>query len=168
MTTLSLFRPAWVSAALAYLGTKEVPGKGSNARILGMTKSFARWVKGFFTDDDIPWCALFVGACLADAGLPHTGSLAARSYETYGVPCEPALGAIMVFARKGGGHVGFYMGERANAYRILGGNQSNTVSYTWIAKDRLTATRWPTDEPLPASGRIHLSSNGEPLSTNEA
>jgi uncharacterized protein (TIGR02594 family) len=161
-------RPPWISAALAYLGTREVPGKGSNAKILDMTKSFARWIRGFFTDDDIPWCALFVGACLANAELPHTGSLAARSYETYGVPCEPALGAIMVFARKGGGHVGFYMGERADAYWILGGNQSNMVGYAWIAKDRLTATRWPTEEPLPSSGRILLSRNGTPLSVNEA
>jgi uncharacterized protein (TIGR02594 family) len=168
MTTLVTFEPRWLTIARSYLGTQEVVGKGSNAKILAMTKHFARWIKSFFKDDDTPWCALFVGHCLGDAGLEHTNSLAARSYETYGVPCEPALGAIMVFARKGGGHVGFYTGETATAYRILGGNQSNAVNETWIAKNRHTATRWPAGEPLPTTGRITLASNGQPLSTNEA
>ena len=170
MTSIISFEPRWLTAARKYLGEKEVPGPGSNSKILAMTKSFSKWVRGFFTDDDIPWCALFVGACLAESGLPHTDSLAAASYSTYGINLghEPSLGAIMVFVRKGGGHVGFYTGETATAYRILGGNQNNAVNETWIAKDRLTAIRWPTGEPLPTTGRITLANNGAPLSTNEA
>lgn len=164
--------PRWVDIARSYIGTKEVPGKGSNAKILAMAKRIGGWVASFFTDDDTAWCGLFVGNCLLEAGLPSTGqkTLSAASYATYGAGLTvPALGAIMVFTRAGGGHVGFYVGEREDAFRVLGGNQSNMVNETWIAKARLTAVRWPPTVPLPTTGRIFLNaSNGEPLSTNEA
>lgn len=162
--------PRWMEIARGYVGTKEVVGKGSNSKILAMATRLGGWVKSFFKDDDIPWCGLFVGYCLTESGLPTTSNtLSARSYETYGVALkEPSFGAIMVFARDGGGHVGFYVGERPDAFRILGGNQSNAVTETWIAKARHTATRWPSAVPLPTIGRVLLASNGGPLSTNEA
>jgi uncharacterized protein (TIGR02594 family) len=162
--------PPWLIVARRYLGTREIAGPKSNIKILDMAKRIGGWVKSFFTDDDIPWCGLFVGDCLVESGYPASAqTLAARSYESYGVALqEPALGAIVVFVRQGGGHVGFYLGETVNAYRILGGNQSNTVSETWIEKNRSVAVRWPAAAPLPLQGRIILASNGERLSTNEA
>ncbi|MGJ3626596.1 peptidoglycan-binding protein [Sphingomonas sp. MMS24-JH45] len=46
--------------------------------------------------------------------------------------------------------VGFYAGEDDKGYRILGGNQSNSVSLAWYEKDRfLVAARWPATVPLP-------------------
>ena len=163
--------PKWLEIARTYEGTREVVGKGSNPRIMQMAKNFKGWVRSFFTDDDIPWCALFVGSCLVEAGHPSTNSLAARSYETYGIALsEPRLGCIAVFVRKGGGHVGFYLGERKSdgAIRVYGGNQNNSVNATWIAADRLSAYRWPGDTVPAPEGRILLASNGESLSTNEA
>ncbi len=162
--------PKWMEVARTFLGTKEVPGKGSNPKILQMAARIGGWVKSFFKDDDIPWCGLFVGNCLLEAGLPTTSNtLSARSFETYGVHLnQPAYGAIMVFVREGGGHVGFYVGERSDAYRILGGNQSNAVTETWIVKTRNTAIRWPAGVPLPEGGPVLLANNGEPISTNEA
>ena len=161
--------PAWLQVATGYLGTKEVTGKGSNPTILKWAKKAGGWIANFFTDDDIPWCALFVNACLDEAGLKGTGSLAARSFETWGRPLpEPALGAVLVFSRNGGGHVGFYLGENSTRFRVRGGNQGNAVSDTWILKSRLTAIRWPTAGTDPSGGPIQLADDGSPVSTNEA
>lgn len=161
--------PRWLTIARNYIGVTEIPGAKSNSTILGWAKWLKGWFKSFFTDDDIPWCAVFVNACLGEAGVTGTGTLAARDFEKWGRTGPLALGAILVFKRPTGGHVGFYMGEREDgALRVLGGNQSNTVSEIWIERARLTGIRWPETEPLPNSGRIKLASNGDPVSTNEA
>jgi len=73
----------------------------------------------------------------------------------------------MVFTRSGGGHVGLYVGEDAGAYHILGGNQSNAVTITRIARERLSAMRWPDGVPLPKPQIIRLTPSGA-LSRNEA
>jgi uncharacterized protein (TIGR02594 family) len=167
MTAGMLTQPGWLQAATQLLGTREVVGPDSNPIIVGWTQRMQLWIRQYYTDDDIPWCALFVNHCLLEAGIKGTNSLAARSFETWGVPLgEPALGAVLVFTRAGGGHVGFYVGERADAFRVRGGNQSNTVSDTWVAKSRLTAIRWPASLPLPIGGRIALSVSGS-VSSNE-
>jgi uncharacterized protein (TIGR02594 family) len=160
--------PLWLQSARIYIGTQEVVGRGSNPIIMGWAKRAGGWIASYFKDDDIPWCALFMEATLNEAGQKGTGSLAARSYEKWGVELEePALGAILTFVRNGGGHVGYYVGENATAYRVLGGNQSNSVNETWISKDRCTSIRWPAGEPLPTDGPVYLNSKGR-LSTNEA
>lgn len=168
--------PSWLTVAGYYLGTKEVPGGGSNPKIIGWAQRLGGWIRSYFTSDAIPWCALFVNACLDEVRLPGTKSLAAKSFETYGIKLDqPVLGAILVFTRDGGGHVGFYVGETATRYRVRGGNQGDAVSDTWIAKARLTAIRWPGDVASQAAlntaqqaGRIFMAEDGAPLSTNEA
>jgi uncharacterized protein (TIGR02594 family) len=160
--------PRWLAAARRYIGTQEIPGKRSNPVIMGWAKRAGGWIASYFKDDDIPWCALFVEAVLADVGLKGTASLAARSYEKWGVNlAQPSPGAVLTFVRNGGGHVGFYVGENATAYRVLGGNQSNSVNETWIAKSRCTGIRWPAGEPPPTNGPVFLNRKGK-LSTNEA
>jgi uncharacterized protein (TIGR02594 family) len=164
--------PQWYTIARGYLGLKEVPGSTSNPTILGWAAKIGGWVKSFFTNDDIPWCKLFVDICLLEAGISGPKqSLAAKDYATWGrvlLEAELTLGAILVFVRPGGHHVGFYAGERADGtLRVLGGNQSNAVSETWIAKERLLAIRWPKDVPLPTTGRVILTGDGLPVSTNE-
>lgn len=161
--------PPWYLAATSYLGVKEVVGKGSNPIIIQWAKRAKGWIAGFFTDDDIPWCALFVNACLDEAGIKGTNSLAARSFQEWGQPCGPMIGAVLVFQRLGGGHVGFYVGETAEWYRVRGGNQGNKVSDTWIAKGRLIGMRWPTAVPLPVDGKpVLLAYDQVAASTNEA
>lgn len=160
--------PAWLIVAGNYLGTMEVVGKGSTPAIMGWAKRLGGWVREFYTDDDIPWCALFINACLDEVGLKGTGSLAAKSFEAWQLALTtPSLGAILVFTRAGGGHVGFYLGETATRYRVRGGNQSNAVTDTWIDKARLTAIRWPLAVPEPTGGPIVLSDDGLPASVNE-
>lgn len=162
--------PLWLVHALAYRGQREVPGAGSNPVILRWAVGFGGWIKSFFTDDDTPWCALFVNECLKEAGLSGTNSLAASSFQTWGQPLsQPTLGAIMTFVRPGGHHVGFYLGERKDgALRIFGGNQNNEVDAIWMPVERLTSVRWPSTELLPSTGRVALATTGEPMSSNEA
>jgi uncharacterized protein (TIGR02594 family) len=87
------------------------------------------------------WCAAFVNAVLNESGIPGSESvsnvpLMARSFLTWGETIQdPKAGDLVVFPRgKVGwqGHVGFYVGSiyRNNVeyYRILGGNQNNSVN----------------------------------------
>ncbi|ETD86336.1 NlpC/P60 family protein [Rhodobacter capsulatus] len=122
----------------------------------------------------VPWCGAFVASCLRAALpgviLPDT-PLAARAWGRFGDPVAPVFGAVLVFWRGAPsgwqGHVGFYRGEDASAYHVLGGNQSDAVTITRIAKTRLLAARWPTG--VPVTGRpLRLTTKGLALSSNEA
>jgi hypothetical protein len=70
------------------------------------------------------------------------------------VPDILHVGAVLVFKRAGGGHVGFYMGEDPDgqALQVLGGNQADQVSVTRIMRNRLFAARWPDGLPLDGRG----------------
>lgn len=164
--------PIWLSVAAAFLGLREIAGPQSSILIL-------RWVKdigapAWFDNDDKPWCALFVNRILLACGLPVAGKgfdlLRAKSFESWGrAQTAPSVGAVLVFTRDGGGHVGFYLGENEHAYLVRGGNQGNAVSDTWISKSRLSAIRWPDGVPLPLEiGPVMLDANGAPVSSNEA
>jgi uncharacterized protein (TIGR02594 family) len=164
--------PKWLSAARAKLGVHEAPGPANNQTIMGWAKSLPIKVLGIaFNGDATPWCGLFAAKCVAEAGLtPPPIAIRAKAWATWGKPLVAsalAPGAVLVFERAGGGHVGFYVGEDDTAYRVLGGNQSDAVTVTRIAKDRCIARRWPAD--LPVIGKpVRLSAAGLPLSKNEA
>ena len=69
----------------------------------------------------------------------------------------------------GGGHVGVYAGETADAYCVLGGNQGDAVSVVGIAKRRLLGARQPVWRiAAPANRRVIRVGAAGPLSTNEA
>ena len=64
--------------------------------------------------------------------------------------------------------VGLYVGEDYGAFHVIGGNQSDGVTITRIARDRCIAVRRPVYKAAPATATpIHLAANGA-LSTNEA
>lgn len=159
--------PVWLAEARRWMGLAEIAGVRSNATILRWGRAIADW----YRDDDTPWCGAFVhaqiAATLPDEPLP-ANALWARGWTQFGVGlATPALGAILVFSRGTGGHVGFYVGEDATRLRVLGGNQSNAVTETWISKGRLLAARWPKTAPPPARGRVASAAAGR-LSLNEA
>jgi len=137
--------PAWLDFARTLHGVAEVPGPRHNPTILSWWKALGVKVLGLVaTTDEIAWCGVYVAWCMRHVGIdPPPIAARAKAWATWGQPCTPGLGAILVFGRTGGGHVGFYEGERADAYLVLGGNQGNRVSKQWIAKDRLLAARWP-------------------------
>jgi uncharacterized protein (TIGR02594 family) len=159
----------WYEEAKQLRGTKEIVGNGSNPVIL----DWADDLDIHYPNDDIPWCGLFVAHCIG-ATLPQEtlpgNPLGARQWEKYGDKTTPGLGAVMVFWRKsktsGLGHVGFYSGEDKGAYRILGGNQSNSVSHAWISKDRFLSARWPRSAAKLTSTIVERERQ-EKLSSNE-
>lgn len=151
--------PIWLSVAKAFVGLREVAGSESNPVIL-------RWARdiqapAWYATDEQAWCAVFLNRILLACQMPLSGDgydvLRAKSFETWGERMEaPALGAILTFVRTGGGHVGFYVGERKDAYRVLGGNQSNAVSEAWIDKTRLTSVRWPPGRTVPEPRPVQI------------
>lgn len=171
--------PLTIKLGLAEYGTAEVVGKGSNRTIIrwrdelnGASPAGKPLVVGF-SDDDIPWCGLFV-AIIAYRRQKRieevvNSPLWARNWTKYGQKSAlPSLGDVLVFSRGSGGHVGFYIAEDATAYHVLGGNQSNAVTITRIAKDRLLTTRRPPYQISPSAMKpYHLTASGK-LSTDEA
>ncbi len=58
--------PKMLLEAIRHYGELEVPGKGSNPNIEKWDKEVG--VSGWYTDDDIPWCGLFVGMAAKRCG----------------------------------------------------------------------------------------------------
>lgn len=158
-------KPQWLTIAESYVGIREVPGARHNSVIVGWLKRLKAW----WLDDETPWCGVFVGECMDQAGLeiPKT-YMRASSWGVWGANLRAshvAPGAILVFTRAGGGHVGFYVGEDKLYYYVLGGNQNNMVNVAKIAKARCTAIRWPRGEPV-IGGPVQMA--GGVASTTEA
>ena len=132
--------------AESYLGLKEFPGAQHNKAIVNMFAATGNsWVK----DDETPWCAAFVGAVLAQAGLQGTGKLNARSYATWGQAVasleEAQPGDIIVFWRgspaSSQGHVAFFSSYTGKTLKVLGGNQGDAVSVASYPASRVMAIR---------------------------
>lgn len=159
----------WMEYAASYVGLKEIVGAKHNQTILGWAKNLGKKVGIVFDADEIAWCGLFTGEIMNHSGFtPPNICVRASEWTKFGVGInEGAYGAIMVFTRSGGGHVGFYVSEDETTYHILGGNQSNSVSITRIAKSRMTTIRWPAGIDLPKKGPVHRKFNGA-ISKNEA
>lgn len=136
-------QPAWLTAAWAEFGVREVVGSGDAARVV---RYFRDAGHAQITNDETPWCAAFVGAMLERVELEGTGSLLARSYLKWGLAIDgPRLGAIAVLTRgsdPAAGHVGFYLGASDDKIFLLGGNQGDAVSVAPFARDRLLGYRW--------------------------
>lgn len=159
----------WFEEARRLLGTREKPGPASNHVIKQWAS--ARGIP--YSGDDVPWCGLFVAHCIGSTlpsePLPNI-PLLARAWLKCGVKSQPGEGAILVFWRgsktAATGHVGFYKGEDATAYHVLGGNQSDSVSVARIAKDRLLEARWPRTAGSLMPRKVSLKADGS-LSSNE-
>jgi len=135
----------WMPIAEGEIGTREVPGPDSNPDVVSY---FAEAGHSEIADDETAWCAAFVGAMLARADYPTTGSLAARSYLNYGRQItRPEPGCIVVLWRGSPtswqGHVGFYAGDAGTHVRVLGGNQRNEVNVTAYPKHEVLGYRMP-------------------------
>lgn len=159
--------PPWLIKAKSYVGLKEIPGPTHNSTILQWLNALGAWWK----DDETAWCGVFVAYCLQAGGQYPIPKLwfRAKEWSEYGSLLRPdrlAPGAILVFGRTGGGHVGFYVGEDRLYYHVLGGNQSNGVNVSRILKSRLIASRWPKGVPV-VSGPVYLTPTGQ-VTTNEA
>lgn len=161
---------SWLTIARSLIGTREVAGPANSPTIMGWIKKLGAKLGVKVTDDATPWCGTFVAHCISSAGLtPPPIAVRASAWSTWGSDLRAdhlAPGAVLVFQRPGGGHVAFYVGEDSDNYHVLGGNQSDAVNITRIAKNRCVARRWPTGIPVEGAP-VWLAAKGD-VSKNEA
>jgi len=82
---------------------------------------------------------------------------------------KPCVGAIVVFSRDGGGHVGFVVGlDKYGNLMVLGGNQGDCVRISAFSFDRVIGYRWPSKFPKPERYRLPILNSDGTLSKNEA
>lgn len=146
-----MLTPAWLTWARAREGLREIVGDKHNPAVVAL------WRLGKValdvSDDEVPWCAAFVGAALEEAGYRGTRSGLARSYEANKklfVDCDERLGAIVVLSSSAGptsGHVGFLEGQDGRHLMVRGGNQGNKVCVAPFPRSRLLRLCWPSSAP---------------------
>lgn len=165
--------PRMVAEALACHGVLESPGVANNPTIMGWRDELQEAgisIVGF-SGDSVPWCGLFMALIAHRAGKAVVdGPLWALNWRKFGVEASggAVLGDVLIFVRNGGGHVALYVGEDATHYHVIGGNQSDSVCFTRIAKQRCVAARRPAYKIRPASAvAVALAASGA-VSTNEA
>ena len=153
--------PAWVTFGRSKIGEREIPGPKHNSWIVSAWK---RLGAGWFTDDETPWCGNFVAQCMEAAGLTWPKDFArAKAWADYGTPLSiPAVGAIGVKLRTGGGHVFIIVGETADKrfFKVLEGNANNMVRIGDIAKSDVIAIRWPPGSAMPAVRTLPVMPKG--------
>ncbi|KQT14001.1 peptidoglycan-binding protein [Methylobacterium sp. Leaf399] len=162
-------QPPWLTLAAGEVGTVEGIGKANNPRVV---RYFADAGFAGIKDDAVAWCAAFCGAVLHRAGRKPSGSLAARSYEAWGVGLKaPVLGCIATKKRGNStwqGHVGFVVGASKDQVFLLGGNQSDAVNVAAFKRSEITAFRWPSDVPIPAASTLPTTIAGARSGVSEA
>jgi uncharacterized protein (TIGR02594 family) len=162
--------PRLLTAGLATYGVKEWPGAANNPTILSWTHETG--LEKIYRRDETAWCGLWMAVvCVRASWEPVKDPLWARNWAKWQRPADrPSLGDVLVFERPGGGgHVALYVGEDKAAFHVLGGNQSDQVNITRIARSRLIAARrpdWRIAQPANVRPIIRRATGG--LSSNEA
>lgn len=145
----------WLDVMVSRLGIQEIPGKKHNDIIVGWFHDIGHKE---VNDDETSWCAVATGAALQASGYPTTPrdvNMLARSYQTYGVRCEPKVGALAIWPRGKSwqGHINIVESVRfengRTQVRCVGGNQGglkggDAVTRTaWMEASRAVDFRWP-------------------------
>lgn len=164
-------KPKELEEALRHYGVLERKGADNNPDIMAWAKEVG--VSGWYAGDDVPWCGLFKGVCAFRATwiTRKPDLLAAKSWLNWGVVVpigREMLGDTLIFGRDGGGHVGYYIGEDTTHFYVYGGNQSDMVTFSRIAKDRLIGCRRAPFKVQPLGvKKFYLNIAGTPVTTNE-
>jgi len=142
----SALPPPWIQQIAKVEGLHETRDKAK----------LSKWLKsdGITLGDPtkLPWCGDAVDTAmeLALPNEPRPGDLGKNPYWAlnwlyFGKALkEPVYGAVVVFKRPSGGHVGFIVGQNETHYEVFGGNQSDSVSKVFIEKSRCVGIRWPS------------------------
>jgi uncharacterized protein (TIGR02594 family) len=166
----NLFRKEfpWIVEGKKVFGLHEVQ---DNAKLKAWLRSDG---KALGDPKALPWCGDYTETAIKNSlpDEPFTGAVGknpywARNWLKFGKPTEPCYGAVIVFSRGKGGHVGFVVGEDDTDYYVLGGNQGNSVNVVRISKDRFLGCTWPitysgNKRPLPK-----MTPNNLPRTTDE-
>ena len=142
--------PSYLKAAFADLGLSEIRGPKHASRVV---KLFALAGHSWVKDDETAWCAAAMGGWLVEGGHVGSGSLMARSYAKYGVPCDKKKklprGAIIVWPRgkPPSGHVNILLEDDGVFLTCIGANQGNNkgggVTISRNRKSTAIAARLP-------------------------
>lgn len=112
-----------VANAAGMLGASEI---GNNADI----QQYLRTGGMGMNPAKVAWCAAFVNASLAKAGIKGTGSAAAISFAHWGNPVNGPIQRGDVLVRPH--HVGILTGNTQNGLaEMISGNHGNAVSRSW-------------------------------------
>jgi len=168
--------PPHMELAYSLIGTKEIVGAKDSPVIMGWAEDLG--LKGIYENDEMAWCGVFFAWVMKESGsqvvLPGKDKYdymrALKYLDMPNVikvkPEDICVGDILIFQRPEGGHIGFCDHVSPDSYGVVGGNQSNSVSITNIAKSRLKgALRLNYVDYTPFE--IVLNQSGK-LSTNEA
>lgn len=141
----------WLVEARRLIGLREIKGPDNNAEIVRLRMDAGTGIR----NDDEAWCSDFVGGCMKRAFVEPTKNPAARSWIHWGIDVRESKledippGAILVFERPPNpweGHVGFAVGYTSDGFfKLLGGNQSDSVSIVDKSVTLLIAARWPVE-----------------------
>lgn len=140
--------PLWISKALSFYGTKEIPGPDANSFITECLKTVSL-PEGMQNSDETPWCSAVISKIMLDCGLPSTQSALVRSWLTDSryEECGPRFGAIAVLWRGKRhsmfGHGGWLIRRLESRLYLLGGNQNNMLSIGSYPDSCLLGYRWP-------------------------
>jgi uncharacterized protein (TIGR02594 family) len=142
MSSLIGYPFKYLEIATQEIGQVEISGDADNPRIL----EYFQAVSYRAQHDEVAWCAAFVNWCLLKAGIKGTNSASAFSFMQWGVEVKPCLGSIAVIDYGNGkGHVGFLVGWRGPSFVLLGGNQSNAVTYKLVLPRSIAHCRMPVE-----------------------
>ncbi len=163
--------PKWLQEARSDIGVRELPAAADSPII-------RRWLlelRAWWTDDATPWCGVAVAHWMLRASIvPPKKWYRALAWADWGTRLgRPALGAVVVYRRAGGGHVGIVVGvDAAGNILTLGGNQGDEVNIRAFPRNRVVGYRWPTeavaDWPHLTEQDAPLLASTSPLSSNEA
>lgn len=135
----------WIAEARKYIGLYEKTTRGK--------RQITKWLEnlgGGWLNHTAPWCGTFVANMAASSNrwIPKFW-FRAKSFASNKMTKldKPAYGCVVVFNRKGGGHVGFVIGVTENGdLCVLGGNQSDKVTIRAFARSRVIGYYWLSDK----------------------
>lgn len=139
----NIIEPPWLRIARHDIGQRETQPNDSPWLRRMLAALGAAWLLGQ------PWCGGAVATWVRAAGVAAPKAwYRAKAWLDWGTPiASPAVGAVVVFERQGGGHVGLVVGrDTRGRLLVLGGNQGDAVSIAPFDPARVIGYRWPTDQ----------------------
>jgi uncharacterized protein (TIGR02594 family) len=161
----AIMNPEWIDIARNDLGSTESLGPNDSPLIRkALAKLNGLWLKGQ------PWCGSIMAYWMQQCALPYPKDYyRAISWAGWGTACGPVVGAVVVFRRDGGGHVGICIGRDRRGYlRVLGGNQGDAVKESLFDPKRVLAYRWPPGRAFVDAKQLPVTGEGGEVSRNEA
>jgi uncharacterized protein (TIGR02594 family) len=155
--------PEWLIEAHLYIGQRKLPD-------VPVAPALARWLQRLgaqWGGDEVPWCGPVMAAWMQACDIPPARAwYRAKGWLDWGTPIPaPVVGAVVVFDRAGGGHVGLVVGkDPVGRLLVLGGNEGSAVSVLPFDRARVAGYRWPPGQRLPRPAPLPVIASSGPFS----